>query len=246
MPTDCLDCARAGIQMAAANHENDDGSLKVGVDGEVPVANLLIFPYCVCDDYRCASAPYKLMMQPPRLRGTQTELCFILESVSSDAAVRTGRHVTQGISTTPCAGRCCDLIRENLAKVEVEIRKDCKPQYDAAYLNGTWRTSYFDTEFATGKIRVTALNLPPTTAPGSEICFRFDYGPMGSTCNTFQNTCEAGDGSCNLYPAHTWGHGQAWTGHGRNLRRLRLPPTVFGHACTAACAYGCVLHDGEQ
>jgi hypothetical protein len=69
----------------------------------------------------------------------------------------------------------------------------CEDNFLGATLNGTTRTAYFDDEFATGKIRVTSLNLDASEAPGSKLCFRMKLAP---TCNTFATLCEQGDGSC--------------------------------------------------
>ncbi|KAG1677214.1 hypothetical protein FOA52_013412 [Chlamydomonas sp. UWO 241] len=162
--------AVSAFQLVAAVHNEGPDGVETGyVAGvDVPVSELLIFPYCVCDDYRCSSSPYELKMQPVRTVtddkfGQAYEFCFIMKP-------------------TPCTGTCCDMIKANVGKVEFELDKACEPSYIAAYVNGTWQTSYYDTVFSTGKIRITSLDYGPEIAPDTEYCMRFQWGVPTCPC----------------------------------------------------------------
>jgi hypothetical protein len=45
------------------------------------VAALTVFPYCVCDDYRCSSNPYRLVMLPRETNGAEYNLCYRIDLV---------------------------------------------------------------------------------------------------------------------------------------------------------------------
>eukprot|EP00195_Chlamydomonas_chlamydogama_P007266 CAMPEP_0202900566 /NCGR_PEP_ID=MMETSP1392-20130828/11910_1 /ASSEMBLY_ACC=CAM_ASM_000868 /TAXON_ID=225041 /ORGANISM="Chlamydomonas chlamydogama, Strain SAG 11-48b" /LENGTH=182 /DNA_ID=CAMNT_0049586981 /DNA_START=178 /DNA_END=723 /DNA_ORIENTATION=- len=138
-------------------------------------AALLVFPFCVCEDYRCATGPYRLKYSRRTATATQVSLCFRLRNVGCDP-----NNV------------CCQLITQNLAKLEISVDKVCQSQFIRAEVNGVTRTTYFDDEFATGKIRITALNMNATRADNAEVCLIMR--PTG--CNTMQSLCQEHDGSC--------------------------------------------------
>ncbi len=52
----------------------------------------------------------------------------------------------------------------------------CSTQFIGATLNGVKKTAYFDTNFATGKIRITPLNLNQAQATGSTLCIQMKNG----------------------------------------------------------------------
>jgi hypothetical protein len=70
--------ANAGYaQNPDAYGEDDTGE-------RTPVAALDIFPYCVCEDYRCQASPYLMTQLPPKMDADgDTELCFRLDYVST-------------------------------------------------------------------------------------------------------------------------------------------------------------------
>ncbi|GFH27625.1 DUF3707 domain-containing protein, partial [Haematococcus lacustris] len=62
---------------------------------------------------------------------------------------------------------CCNKLINSLAKIEFEVRKDCSTVFMGATINGQTKTAYFDTQFATGKVRVTAVRLNASSADQS-------------------------------------------------------------------------------
>lgn len=70
--------------------------------------------------------------------------------------------------------------------------KNCANRYVSSSLNGSTITGYFDTDFATGKVRMTPLNLNRTNGPGSLLCIVMVSG----TCASYTGLCNAHDGSC--------------------------------------------------
>jgi hypothetical protein len=88
--------APAAFHLVAADHNVGEDGVEDGITREqatsAEVAPLLIFPYCVCEDYRCSSSPYELKMQPMRLVpddrfGQAHEFCFTMTPVGAAAGV---------------------------------------------------------------------------------------------------------------------------------------------------------------
>ncbi|KXZ49739.1 hypothetical protein GPECTOR_20phG10 [Gonium pectorale] len=133
------------------------------------------FPFCQCSDYRCSTSPYRLIsIGSPS--GRTDELCYLIERVGCSQA-----------------NPCCKKLLESLGKVEVSVDKACKPDYTGSWVNGIKRNSYFDTDFATGKIRITPLGMNVASATNSTVCFRFK---AGSPCTTYSNLCANAAGMC--------------------------------------------------
>jgi hypothetical protein len=54
-------------------------------DPSQDVAAIATFPFCVCDDYRCSTSPYRIRQQRPQVGSVNTRLCYAFEYVSRQA-----------------------------------------------------------------------------------------------------------------------------------------------------------------
>eukprot|EP00198_Chlamydomonas_reinhardtii_P007444 XP_001696781.1 predicted protein [Chlamydomonas reinhardtii] len=142
---------------------------------EADVAALNRFPFCQCEDYRCSSSPYRLdSIDSPT--GRTDELCYRINRVGCSQA-----------------NPCCKMLLTSLGKVEFSVEKSCSTQYLGSWVNGVKRNSYFDTDFATGKIRVTPLGMTADSAANTTICLRFQ---PGATCGSYPALCGNTAGMC--------------------------------------------------
>eukprot|EP00195_Chlamydomonas_chlamydogama_P007818 CAMPEP_0202893022 /NCGR_PEP_ID=MMETSP1392-20130828/2675_1 /ASSEMBLY_ACC=CAM_ASM_000868 /TAXON_ID=225041 /ORGANISM="Chlamydomonas chlamydogama, Strain SAG 11-48b" /LENGTH=224 /DNA_ID=CAMNT_0049577201 /DNA_START=246 /DNA_END=916 /DNA_ORIENTATION=- len=138
-------------------------------------AALATFPNCACDTYRCPNGPYRIDYLRRNATATFVELVFQIELVSC-----------------PLTVPCCQILLDSLAKIEFEVQKACEPFFISASVAGFQRTTYFDTQFPTGKIRITNLNMDQFTADRALIVLRMSR----NGCNTAATLCQNGDGSC--------------------------------------------------
>lgn len=47
------------------------------------VAEIATFPYCVCEDYRCSTSPYRITELQPSVGPVNTKLCYEFQYVST-------------------------------------------------------------------------------------------------------------------------------------------------------------------
>ncbi|KAG2489104.1 hypothetical protein HYH03_012330 [Edaphochlamys debaryana] len=162
--------------MAQSSPEPDPDA---GVDPTLPgvddVAALGRFPFCQCQDYRCSTSPYRLVSIPSPTK-RPGELCYRIDRVGCSQA-----------------NPCCKMLLDTLGKVEFSVEETCKSDYINAAVNGVFQNSYFDTDFPTGKIRVTPLRMNVNTATNSTICLRMR---ANSTCASYSGLCGNSNGMC--------------------------------------------------
>lgn len=71
-------------------------------DTSSETAALAVFPNCVCDTYQCAQGPYRLT--------------YASRTVQSNGIVR----LCFSVAAVDCSSQCCNLIKNNLEKLEFE------------------------------------------------------------------------------------------------------------------------------
>ncbi|GAX78627.1 hypothetical protein CEUSTIGMA_g6066.t1, partial [Chlamydomonas eustigma] len=162
----------------AATFTGAQGQLDYGLSTASSGGNtaaLTSFPFCSCTDYNCISSPYHLAFGGVTQNPTFTDICFNIVYVGCELDTK-----------------CCQLITNNLGKLEISVALTCAPQFLSATLNGRKVTTYFDTEFPTGRIRVTPLNLNVSRASGAQLCVQMKNGG----CDSYSSLCANGDGTC--------------------------------------------------
>eukprot|EP00955_Chlamydomonas_euryale_P077911 363049-Chlamydomonas_euryale.AAC.35 len=70
----------------------------------------------------------------------------------------------------------------------------CAQYFRGATVNGERRTAYFDTNFATGKIRITPIKLAPGQVDGSIVVLT--VANVANSCDSVATLCENQDGTC--------------------------------------------------
>eukprot|EP00798_Chlamydomonas_sp_ICE-L_P029964 gene29964-18031_t len=147
------------------------------------VAPLSQFPYCVCDTYTCSHGPYRIDYLGTRETADFVDLEFQISTVGC-----------LELDIAPC----CAIMKDRLGKIEIEVFKTCVSSYMETFVNGNKQNAYYDTDYATGKIRITPLILNATTANGAIITIRMANKGDG-VCNSAETFCLLGDGSCNKW-----------------------------------------------
>eukprot|EP00195_Chlamydomonas_chlamydogama_P008121 CAMPEP_0202902296 /NCGR_PEP_ID=MMETSP1392-20130828/16775_1 /ASSEMBLY_ACC=CAM_ASM_000868 /TAXON_ID=225041 /ORGANISM="Chlamydomonas chlamydogama, Strain SAG 11-48b" /LENGTH=215 /DNA_ID=CAMNT_0049589043 /DNA_START=201 /DNA_END=845 /DNA_ORIENTATION=+ len=141
------------------------------------VAALSVFPYCRCDDYRCGAGPYKIVPSSvTQLSATVTRMCF--------------RFMFVGCAIN---SDCCRTMVNDLFKVEFSTDKVCANSVVNTTLNGFTKkgSTYFKTEFATGVLSITKLDLNgQANISAAELCI-FAQSP----CNTYETLFDNRDGT---------------------------------------------------
>ncbi|KAG1666914.1 hypothetical protein FOA52_005974 [Chlamydomonas sp. UWO 241] len=172
---------------ASCNHDPEDPNYGYGyydsaglpVDA-VATGELAVFPYCRCDTYKCEGTPYKLVYSGSTVGPEITDICFDLELVGC------------GVQPPGPTSSCCRMISDNLNKMEFEVGLDCKSSVDGATINGEWSTMYFITTFATGVVRLPALDILDASGNGTKVCIQTF---TNSKCNSPETLFESGSSS---------------------------------------------------
>eukprot|EP00197_Chlamydomonas_leiostraca_P002086 CAMPEP_0202858430 /NCGR_PEP_ID=MMETSP1391-20130828/971_1 /ASSEMBLY_ACC=CAM_ASM_000867 /TAXON_ID=1034604 /ORGANISM="Chlamydomonas leiostraca, Strain SAG 11-49" /LENGTH=218 /DNA_ID=CAMNT_0049537351 /DNA_START=166 /DNA_END=819 /DNA_ORIENTATION=+ len=153
-------CTGFAQELSAEELSDAEASLEEGLyyssdyDPSNETAAIATFPFCVCDDYRCASSPYRIQQQRPQVGSVNTKLCYTFEYLGD----------------VPNPTTCYTKMQTHLEKIELEVDKKCKPAVIGATLNGARRTFYYMDTFPTGTLRVTKLNLNAGNASGALLC----------------------------------------------------------------------------
>eukprot|EP00798_Chlamydomonas_sp_ICE-L_P027244 gene27244-2499_t len=145
------------------------------------VAALDVFPFCSCIDYRCGSAPYDLIPDT-------------IEQISPDVSIMCFTYVYTGCVYP---SQCCQTLTDDIFKMEFSTEFACtnKQSVINTTINGETKmgSTFFDTEFATAKIRITNLQLKgQDIITGSKLCLW-----VTSPCDTFEEFFENDDGTFN-------------------------------------------------
>ncbi|KAG1658458.1 hypothetical protein FOA52_005622 [Chlamydomonas sp. UWO 241] len=121
-------------------------------EGNTDTAALAVFPYCRCDEYRCAGGPYEVVPT-------------VVENVTADTMRMCWKFVYKGCQIN---SPCCQKQIDDVDKIEFDSGTSfqCdKTVVDAKLLlpSGELRNEkggiQFDTEFATAKFRIAKLEM---------------------------------------------------------------------------------------
>ena len=106
------------------------------------------------------------------------------------SSVRAACHILQQLLVPPTL--CSHPLPRPATPTPETTDKSCANFYVSSSLNDSTITGYFDTNFPSGKIRMTSLNLNRTNGPGSLLCIVMVSG----TCSSYTGLCNGHDGSC--------------------------------------------------
>eukprot|EP00798_Chlamydomonas_sp_ICE-L_P032284 gene32284-16851_t len=134
-------------------------------------AELNVFPYCKCTDYRCQASPYLITFESrEEITPNQVQMCFRFSPVEC------------------FFNACCEKIYSTLAKVEFEVDNACKSQVltNGTTLDGRQFNTYFVTLNPTGALKVTEMNQVNGEAAGKLLCITTLKGPCDTVDSLFQ------------------------------------------------------------
>ncbi|PNH11083.1 hypothetical protein TSOC_002146 [Tetrabaena socialis] len=143
---------------AAAQEELDASPPSPPFSQDDPDAAYLFgFPFCRCTDYRCSTSPYVPVKESEEvLPNGNYKVCF--------------RFQDNGCAT---GNTCCQKILQLMDKFEVMADKTCSKAVAAVTFGNVSRISstFFDTDFSVGKLRVTNLGATRAMMQKNLMCF---------------------------------------------------------------------------
>ncbi|KAG2498618.1 hypothetical protein HYH03_003366 [Edaphochlamys debaryana] len=164
-----------GLALLTAGSAQSDGDYSFPSD---PTAQLGVFPYCQCNDYRCKASPYRLRLTGVSNGTARTmKICykFILNGCVDD-------------------NPCCKIIGDRLDKVDFEVQERCSKAVRQVTYDGAPKTFAFLTQYDTGVLSVRGIGATNGDAVGKEICIFVNA--TETTCTTPAGLCQRGDGTC--------------------------------------------------
>lgn len=143
-----------------------------------PLARAAVgFPRGSCSKTDCGGSPFTLAWRPQPRAGAP--MCVSIDRAPS------------------CAGACCALFERDMNKVVLTVPPECRRAIRRVTLNGRVKAGgvfvdmYDNDTFA--ELRLTALRLNGTTAPGSLLCIEAD-APCDTPSTLCRNTLDPNGG----------------------------------------------------